>query len=270
MDGCTYDIRAVATDPNTGLRSPEASSTFTVEFAHVAAQPSATVTVDQQRKYAFVSVSAPAGALEGDTCEVYRMTTDGAQFITSTAFGSTVRDRFAPYASMRSDAALAYRIATVTKDGDRAWLDVPYVLYGDGLRLDWEDRHVELPYNLSLGEGYAKASRPAPTWTARRMATGTRAARTTRRCPPTSYASRAASSASSCARWRDIPARSSCAAARATPLTPTWTSTRFLSHTTAGRWPCRSRRPPIALTQAHMCGAGDGVVTTLPKEEANA
>lgn len=270
VNGCTYDIRAVATDPNTGLRSSEVSSTFTVDFAHIAAQPSATVTVDQQRKYAFVSVSAPAGALGGDTCEVYRMTTDGAQLIASTAFGATVRDRFAPYASMRSDAALAYRIATVTKDGDRAWVDVPYQLYGDGLRLDWEDRYVELPYNLAMSEGYAKG------FEAREHMDGITNGYWDAGC------AHDASISTDLIRFESREQRE---LVREMARYPGAVFVRsgsghafdanvdldeILETHDKGAVAVSLKATAIALTQAHMCGAGDGVVTTLPKEEANA
>ena len=157
VDGCAYEIRAVAADPATGLRSPEVSRVVTVALERHAAYPDATVAVDAENRYASVVPIAPEGASPEDVCDVYRVTPDGAALIASgVEFGSTVRDRFAPYTCASESTKTAYRIAVKTPDGDCAWMDFDYEMTADGTRLDWSDKYLELDLNLSIEEEYAK------------------------------------------------------------------------------------------------------------------
>ena len=154
-NGCTYEVRAIARDAETGLRSEVAIGTFTVELARHAGLPSATIAADAAMRWASITLVAPEGAMPGDTCDVYRLTQDGAcPIATGVAYGSTVTDRFAPYST---GCQLAYRICDRTADGDMLWADVDYTMRGGGLRLDWADSHVELPYNVATSEAFKKA-----------------------------------------------------------------------------------------------------------------
>lgn len=158
VNGCTYDVCAWVTDPVTGLSSGKVTTTFTVAWARLAGLPGAVIETDRDRLWATISPTAPDGADAADTCEIYRVTPDGAHRIAEgVAFGSTVTDRFAPYSAGGSGVRLAYRVCAVTPEGDRRWTDVPYELPGMTLRLDWGDgRHVELPYNIEMDDSIAK------------------------------------------------------------------------------------------------------------------
>lgn len=157
IDGCTYDIRATAADAETGLRSDEAACSVTVRLARSAAYPDAVVTCDSGERSASIVPVAPEDAGDGDVCDIYRVTPSGADLIASgVEFGSTVRDRFAPYTCDAETAETAYRIATRTTDGDRAWMDFPCELHADGTRLDWDDKHVELDFNISIEDERSK------------------------------------------------------------------------------------------------------------------
>lgn len=154
-NGCAYEVRAIARDAETGLRSEVAIGTFTVELERHAGIPSATIAADSVRRWASITPVAPQGAMIGDVCDVYRLTQDGAcPIATGVAYGSTVTDRFAPYST---GGQLSYRICDRTSDGDLLWRDVDYSLRAGGLRLDWGDSHVELPYNVATSEAFKKA-----------------------------------------------------------------------------------------------------------------
>ena len=106
---------------------------------------------------ASIAVTAPDGTADGDTCEVYRVTPDGAALIASgVKFGSKLVDRFAPFASAASDVSMAYRVCTRTGYGTCAWRDVAYGLVGESLRFDWDGKHLELPYSLGISEAFSK------------------------------------------------------------------------------------------------------------------
>lgn len=157
LDGAAYDVRITATDAGTGLTSVMAEDTFSVAWAHQAGLPSCEVATDAGNLTATLELIAPDGAAETDAADVYRLTPDGAEAIAEdVAFGSTVTDRYAPFASRASDASCAYRVATRTADGDTVWDDFEYEMRKGVIRLDWADRSLELPYNLDADEGIAK------------------------------------------------------------------------------------------------------------------
>lgn len=155
VNGCTYDVVATAKDADTGLISPEAADTFAVNLARRAPMPSATISVDAAKRSATVTPACPE-ATEGDVCDIYRKTPDGAQLIArDVAIGSAVTDRFAPYSTVGGTNPV-YRVATRTKDGSVTWNDVSYVLKGEGIRLDWGQTYLELPYNVTISEQFDK------------------------------------------------------------------------------------------------------------------
>lgn len=156
IDGCTYDVICYATDEY-GLRSEQVVDSFTVDWTNKAALPSATVDVDQIGLLARIHVEAGDGSDSSDTCSVYRVTSDGAYLIADkVAFGSTVTDRFAPYSAMNRGVNHCYRVATVTTDGSIAWRDVAYDMRGGGVRLDWDDKSLSLPFNNKFSESIEK------------------------------------------------------------------------------------------------------------------
>ena len=157
VDRCTYEIRACATDETTGLKSDIAIATCVMAWDDAPGVPGATVAVDSDAMQASIAVTAPDGTADGDTCEVYRVTPDGAALIASgVKFGSKLVDRFAPFASAASDVSMAYRVCTRTGYGTCAWRDVAYGLVGESLRFDWDGKHLELPYSLGISEAFSK------------------------------------------------------------------------------------------------------------------
>ena len=163
IDGAGYDVTVTAIDPDTGLQSATATADTTVAWTHQAPDPSGCVTltpistVDAEgyRTQAVrITLTPPVGSVASDCYDVYRCTQDGPQLVAQT-YPLTVEvvDYFAPYGD---GMVLYYRIACRTQDGDVDWADVPYILDGDGIRVDWSDRSVWLPYNPAITDGYAK------------------------------------------------------------------------------------------------------------------
>lgn len=158
-----YTVTVGVVDLSTGLASETASSTASVEWAHQAPYPDGAVTVtpidtidpDGARTRAVrIDMEPPTGSVATDVYDIYRLTADGATLIgQSWPLTSSVVDQYAPFGS---GMELAYRIACRTADGDEAWTDVPYVLDGDVIRIDWPSGPVELPYNLAIADGYGK------------------------------------------------------------------------------------------------------------------
>lgn len=90
-----------------------------------------------------------------DVYDVYRLTPDGADLVAEgIEHDTTVDDQYAPFGS--DGSGLAYRVAVRTADGCEGWIDYPYELDGDELRVDWDGGYVELPYNLSLSGQWGK------------------------------------------------------------------------------------------------------------------
>jgi hypothetical protein len=90
----------------------------------------------------------------GDVVDVYRVTGDGAVLIGSNyAVSYSVTDEYAPFGT---NLTLYYRVAVRTVDGDTACSDVEYALDGDMMRFDWPEGTLELPYDISLSDGYTK------------------------------------------------------------------------------------------------------------------
>jgi hypothetical protein len=151
-DGATYRVDVTAVDDGSGLASETQTAEFAVAWAHKAQQPTASATVSQADMSATVTVSAPSGYVQGDRFDLYRVTSDGERRIASALpFGSAVTDRLAPYSA--DGANLRYIAVTRTADGDACIsADIPYTLKGSELRLDWPENHVELPYDLEMGD----------------------------------------------------------------------------------------------------------------------
>lgn len=157
VNHCTYDVQAQARDPETGLFSPVAIATFEVAFPVMTGVPGGSVAADEASRSATISTSAPSDAATGDVCDVYRMTPDGAQLIArGIAFGDTVTDRLAPFSSSSSGTSLRYRVCRRSPDGQETWSDLYYSLRAGGIRLDWGDEHVELPYNVESSDSFEK------------------------------------------------------------------------------------------------------------------
>ena len=150
-----YSFDVTGVNEITGLQSQTRTVKGRVRWEHQAHQPgqSSSVTVLESDRSALVTPTAPDNAEATDVFDLYRVTADGVSKIAEgLEFGSSALDRRAPFG--RFDTM--YRVCTRTKDGDMAWRDVPYALNCSNLRIDWEDKSIELPYNLVREDSWNK------------------------------------------------------------------------------------------------------------------
>lgn len=157
-DGASYTVSVALVDDSTGLSAALAPVDVSVAWSHQAAAPTATVTPQTAFGVVSVAVTAPSGAAQTDVCDLWRMTPDGGYLIAQgRAFGTAIVDAFAPFCESRGDWTPFYRVVTRTVDGDMDFVDVPYNLFSDHMRIDWgEGRGVELEYALSMADAWAK------------------------------------------------------------------------------------------------------------------
>lgn len=162
-DNGTYRVTATANDPVTGLSSTEQTATFTVAWAHQAPKPSEGITVTPsdttneesgfRTRMCAIQLAEPENADEGDVYDVCRVTPDGTYLIAeNVSTDGIVYDEFAPYGG----EVTQYRVYSKTVDGDTDYLDFDYELAGKDLRIDFGNTYVELPYNLTMTDSYAK------------------------------------------------------------------------------------------------------------------
>jgi len=151
-DLCNYTLSVMAEDRATKLRSDEMAAEFGVEWAHQAPEPEATVTVTDG--VAEIVLTAPENAAETDVYDIYRMDVSKPSLIgEGFPLDYTAIDEYAPFGT---DLTLYYRIALRSVDGDVAFTDIEYTAPNKAIRLDWADGFLELPYDLTMGDSYAK------------------------------------------------------------------------------------------------------------------
>lgn len=166
---CNYALEITATDPE--LESNVSTSVIHIrtDWSNVTSPlrpPSRNSTVQLSGKTALIRPVASSGGSSSDRAEIYRVTPDGAELVLQNGlFGTTYEDKYVPYSNT---AELKYRIATRTLNNQVDWLDIPYTFgvspaWRGGqpfytMSFDWGgDRHLEVPYNLSFTDGYAKS-----------------------------------------------------------------------------------------------------------------
>lgn len=133
-----------------GLDTPTEATAGTVTMP--TASEGATVAVTGAGALTAAWMTVPTA--QTDVWDVYRLTGDGAALIgAGLPLSCSVTDEYAP---LGDGVALAYRVASRTADGDEAWADFGYDLGGRALRIDWEGGSVELPYDIGIGDSYAK------------------------------------------------------------------------------------------------------------------
>lgn len=135
-----------------------ASDRMTVAWAHQAAAPEASVAVDGLS--AVVEIAPAADAVDSDVLELYRIEEAGASLIASCAVPAAV-DGVRPHVQM-ADAypALgdlqAYRVCTLTADGDRDYVDCEYSLPSDAVTIDWQGGQLTIPYGVTITRNSSK------------------------------------------------------------------------------------------------------------------
>lgn len=161
-DNAYYEVTATATD-QTQLTSQVAECAFRVMWTHQAPKEydnitiAATDTTDEdgiRTRQCVITLAAPTDTYNAsDLYDVWRMTPDGYYLIAEgVEIGGTVTDPYAPYGT----GEYGYRIACRTVDGDIDWDDFTYTLPGKDLRIDFGEDYIELPYNVSISDGYTK------------------------------------------------------------------------------------------------------------------
>lgn len=88
----------------------------------------------------------------GDVYDIFRVTPDGPYLVAEdVALDAVVDDPWAPYGETHY-----YRVRTRTVDGCEEYADYPYQLAGKELRIDWDGRYLELPYDVDVSDQYEK------------------------------------------------------------------------------------------------------------------
>ena len=150
---------------------------FTVKWNHQALMPAATTEVDTENQIVKITINTPElpegttiEDLEGDVCDIYRFTAEGATLIYSGAtFGTTYVDPF-PTIGQHGGHRIVYRtrngdyIAEWTEDGvnykDFAWLDLDYedgdVINSPSHWIDYENNRAELMFNVDINNNWSK------------------------------------------------------------------------------------------------------------------
>ena len=106
------------------------------------------------RKAVQIDLTPATGCGASDVYDIYRLTGDGAYLI-GRGFPTTYTavDEYAPFGD---ELTLYYRVAIRTPDGDVAFYDYEFFADGGFLRFDWTGGFLELPYNIQIGDKYAK------------------------------------------------------------------------------------------------------------------
>lgn len=162
-NGGTYTLAITAVDKSTGLKSETIENIISIAWEHEAADPFEYVTLmpidevddtGQHRKAVQITLTPPQGAEDVDVYDIYRLSGDEAQLI-GDGFPLTyvTTDEYAPFGD---DLTLYYRIAIRTQDGDVAYSDFEYNADGGFLRFDWDGYMLELPYDITITDGYKK------------------------------------------------------------------------------------------------------------------
>ena len=163
-DGAYY--RLIATAEDDFGQTVEEIKPFKVHWSHQAWRPTATFITDADNYIARITPIAGADYASGDTCDIYRIGMDGPELIYSGAqFGTEYVD---PYPAFGVESG--YKVVTITADNDyitpdnefaeydTTVLDLsPYTQLDPGLLvIDYSGDRIELPYNITLDNSWAK------------------------------------------------------------------------------------------------------------------
>ena len=161
-NGGKYTLSVTATDRTTGLSSATVTPEFVVNWADPAVDPDGAVTLtpidttdtDGYHRLAVqLDLTPPEDCNEDDVYDIYRMDGDTVKLIgEGFPLTHTTADEYAPF----GNAALKYRVALRTVDGDVSFADIEYTLPCDSLRFDWDGGSIEFPYNLAISDKYEK------------------------------------------------------------------------------------------------------------------
>lgn len=160
-DGAHY--RIVATVQDSFGQSNEARLDFEVHWEHQAIMPEATAEIDTTYNIAKITATAPAGTLEGDTFDIYRLSVDRPELIVQNGTWGTVY--VDPYPAIGEFGGHRVVFKTVngdfiTADNQPAWLDLQED-EGDLLDLsysiiDFDGESIPIEYNVDIKTDFDK------------------------------------------------------------------------------------------------------------------
>ncbi len=161
-DGAYYNLVATASDEYG--QAAEQSIRFRVHWSHQAEAPTAEFVTDPSDYIVRITPIAPSGSADDDTCDIYRLGADQPELIVSGGnFGTEYVD---PYPAFGETSG--YKVVTVTANGDYitesnefaeydTTVDGAYTQLDPGLLvIDFGGNRAELPYNITLGNSWAK------------------------------------------------------------------------------------------------------------------
>jgi len=136
---------------------------FRVDWNHKAGTPGAEVKVDRWQRIAVITPTAPENFMQGDVCDIYRLSADAPELIYKGAeFGISYVDPYPAFGDF-----CGHRLVTRTSNGDYAtadgalaWFDagvnVGDVLLEKKMIIDVDGDQIELPYNIELSNNWNK------------------------------------------------------------------------------------------------------------------
>ena len=130
---------------------------FEVHWSHQAVMPKADSLL--HNSVIEITPEAPSGTLEGDTCDIYRLSADKPVLIVEGAqFGQTYVD---PYPAIGDTGG--HRVVFKTSNGDYiteddqiAWIDLMDEFDSDSAIIDFAGEQLKLDYDISLSNNWAK------------------------------------------------------------------------------------------------------------------
>lgn len=157
-DNARYRLQLECVDPDTLLTSEPQYIDFEVHWKHQAVMPDqSTVTIeidDNGDATATLLAVKPEGAGDTDVCDVYRTTADGRYLCyRDLPFGRAVKDVLPTFGET---AEPAYCFCTRTPEGDEAWVDMEYELVDYGIIINYGDKSVSLPWNVTIDDSRTK------------------------------------------------------------------------------------------------------------------
>lgn len=171
LDDSAYYYLTITTIDNYGQTST-ARYQFRVNWTHQAIMPIANVTIDNEYSVAKITIFKPENSVEGDTCDIYRMSADGIHLIYSGAdfsvSGSTYVDPY-PTIGEHGGHRIVYRTLNgdyilpdddEDGDGDFAWVDFNSsngdIFNSVSNLIDFDEETLEVKYNADIDNSWHK------------------------------------------------------------------------------------------------------------------
>lgn len=160
-DGAPYKLVAILQDVYGQTATDELE--FEVSWKHQALVPDAEIVIDDENLIARITPVAPTGTLNGDACDIYRLSADRPELVISGAqFGTEYVD---PYPTIGEFGG--YRVVFVsmygdyiTEDNTPAWTDFEasdgYSLNIDQTIIDFDGEQLLLYYNIDTSDAWDK------------------------------------------------------------------------------------------------------------------